>query len=226
MRAAIILQARMASQRLPQKAMALLAGRPVIEQCLRRLGRSGLPVILATTTEPEDEVLAAVAQRLNIPAFRGASADVLGRYVACARTFEVDLIVRATADNPGVDLDASRRLLDRLTQTGADYVREEGLPYGGGVEAVTARALAHAAADAEESCDREHVTTFVRRHTGRFRAVELAAPPALARPDVRVTVDTWADLQRMRELYAAAAVDMPTLPDLVAAWDRSLRSVA
>jgi spore coat polysaccharide biosynthesis protein SpsF (cytidylyltransferase family) len=224
MRAGIVLQARMASERLPRKAMAMLAGRPVLEQCLRRLKAGRTPVILATTTLLEDERLTQVARALDVPAFRGAGADVLDRYVTCARTFGLDVVVRATGDNPGVDLDAPSRLLAGMAD--ADYVREDGLPYGGGVEAVKTAALARAASLADLPADREHVTTFIRRRTDLFRTVERAAPAALARPDVRVTVDTWRDLQRMRELYARTAVDMPTLEQLIAAWDAAARWVA
>jgi spore coat polysaccharide biosynthesis protein SpsF len=226
-RAGIILQARMGSQRLPRKSMALIAGRPVVEHCLRRLQARGVaPVILATTTAPEDDVLAELAQSLDIPAFRGSAADVLDRYAACARTFELELIVRATADNPGVDVDAASRLLDVLMQTGADYAREVGLPLGGGVEAITAAALARAASLADQPCDREHVTTFVRHRTDLFRTEERPAPLSLVRPDVRVTVDTWTDLQRMRQLYAATGREMPALEELIAAWDAVLRNAA
>ena len=56
---AIILQARMASSRLPGKALANLGGRPIVARCVERLAvRSSMPVILATTTRADDDVLA------------------------------------------------------------------------------------------------------------------------------------------------------------------------
>ena len=46
-------------------------------------------------------------------------------------------VVRATADNPAIDIDGPERVLQQLRASGADYVVEAGLPYGACVEAVT-----------------------------------------------------------------------------------------
>ena len=106
-RAGIILQARLGSSRLPRKALAAIAGQTILEHCLRRLMFAGVaPVVLATTDRPEDQALAAVAQHLGASVFRGDADDVLGRFVAAAEAFDFDHVVRATGDNPGVDIQA------------------------------------------------------------------------------------------------------------------------
>jgi spore coat polysaccharide biosynthesis protein SpsF (cytidylyltransferase family) len=44
---------------------------------------------------------------------------------------------------------------------------------------------------------------------------------------VRLTVDTAADLEQMRALYGATTSVMPSVGELIAAWDRTeRRSVA
>jgi spore coat polysaccharide biosynthesis protein SpsF len=228
MRSGIVLQARMASQRLPGKVMETLAGRPLIEQCLLRLvAAETAPVFLATTTRIEDDVLAAVAERLGVPVFRGPVEDVLSRFVRCAETFQLDLVIRATADNPAVDIESPGRLLSALLRTNADYVGEQPLPYGAGVEAMTRDALNREALLARDAFDREHVTTYARRHQDQFKIVTLEAPAALARPDVRLTVDTPNDLQRMRQLYARVGDGLHPVIDFIRAWDHlERRSVA
>jgi spore coat polysaccharide biosynthesis protein SpsF (cytidylyltransferase family) len=228
MRSGIVLQSRMASQRLPGKALERIGGRPLVEQCLLRLLASeSAPVILATTTRTDDDAVADVAERLGVPVFRGAEEDVLDRFVKCAAEFQLDVVIRATADNPAVDMEAPARLLAALVRSGADYVREDGLPYGAAVEAITADALRRQAVAAREGFDREHVTTYVRRHEDRFTLITLPAPAALARPDVRVTVDTFDDLQQMRRMYALAGEGLRPLSDFIRAWDRlEERSVA
>jgi spore coat polysaccharide biosynthesis protein SpsF (cytidylyltransferase family) len=53
------------------------------------------------------------------------------------------------------------------------------------------------------------------------------APIQLARPDVRLTVDTRDDLDRIRAVYSEAGMDLPTIGELIGAWDRAReRSVA
>jgi len=148
---------------------------------------------------------------------------VLGRYVSAADAFDFDTIIRATGDNPCVDIQAPGRLLAVLRTSHADYACEDGLPYGAAVEAVTREALVRAAHAAHHAEDREHVTLYVRRNTQKFHVVLSPAPVPLRRPDVRVTVDTVADLEHVRELYARTGVEMPSLRHIIEAAGRPVR---
>ena len=226
-RVGIILQARFNSSRLPGKALASVGGVSVLKRCLSRLRKAEVgPVVLATTERPEDDALAVVARRLDVAVFRGSTDDVLARYLDAAVWHEFDIVIRATGDNPGVDFDAPRRVLDVRRRDGADYACEDGLPYGAGVEVITTAALARAAALATRLEDREHVTTFVKLHPRTFRLTWARAPQRLRRPDVRLTIDTAADLSFMRRVFARVRSAQPTLADLIAAADACSRSNA
>lgn len=221
-RAAIVIQARMGSARLPGKSLAPIGGRSLLARVVERLLHQGeLPVVLATTTLLEDDLLCEEADRLGVTVVRGSADDVLGRYGFAASLLGAPAIIRATADNPAVDLDASLRTLDILLRSGADYVVDYGLPLGGTVEAMTTAALVRAAALATEPYDREHVTPFVRRD-GRSRAIDALAPTALRRPDLRFTVDTADDLDYLRRIYhEAGPAESPWPIDaFIAAADR------
>ena len=55
---AVVLQARMGSVRLPGKSLAPIEHRSILGHCIERLRlRSGLPVIVATTTMAEDDAV-------------------------------------------------------------------------------------------------------------------------------------------------------------------------
>jgi len=201
--AVIILQARMASTRLPGKALASIGARTLLGHCLARLRIGGAaPVLLATTTNQEDDVLVAAAAKYGVAAFRGAADDVLSRFLLAARSVDARLVVRATGDNPAVDIGAPDRVLAALRSTKADHVIEDGLPYGAAVEGVTVDALVRASALARDPADREHVTPWIRRDRGRFRALRIPAPVSVRRPEVRVTVDTYDDLSFMQSVAA------------------------
>lgn len=211
-RAAILLQARMGSTRLPGKSLAPIEGRSMLARCVERLqGRAELPVVLVTTTQPEDDALVIEAGRLDIQVVRGPADDVLGRYVQAVTSLDLVACIRATADNPAVDMDAPRRAIELLRRTGAGYVLEHGLPYGAGVEAVSCAALRYADLLATEPYDREHVTPLLRRDR-RFVAIDALAPGALRRPELRLSVDTAEDLDAMRRLYAAVGVGLAPMP--------------
>jgi spore coat polysaccharide biosynthesis protein SpsF len=128
---------------------------------------------------------------------RGPNADVLARFVMAADALGARVVVRATADNPAVDIDAPRRVLERLAATGADYVAEVGLPYGAAVEAVSVGALRRARELTVDASDLEHVTLAVKRERTRFMVIDAPAPAHLRRPSLRLTVDTPEDLRFM-----------------------------
>ncbi len=217
---AIVLQARMGSTRLPGKVLATIGGWTLLEHAVRRLAQSGYPVIVATTTLSDDDVVEQAATRLGAGVFRGEDTDVLARYLGAARQFGLTRIVRATADNPFVDGDGVRRTLRFLEQAGADHVIECGLPVGTAVEAVTVEALDRAAGLVADPYDREHVTSFVRRDS-RFRALRAVAPGGLRRPGLRLTVDTSDDLEFIRHVYADVGDSdaLPALGVVIAAAD-------
>jgi spore coat polysaccharide biosynthesis protein SpsF (cytidylyltransferase family) len=205
----IILQARLASKRLPGKALERLAGETLVGHCLRRLMAAGIaPVVLATTVAPQDDALAAEAERLGVPAIRGARTDVLRRFAHVIHQTGAAYVVRATADNPAVDMRAAYRVLTALRAGGADYCCERDLPYGAAVEAVRSDALLDAGARATEAYDREHVTTFLKFNRSRYRVLMPEAPRVLRRPDLRFTVDTPADLKYMRRVLELAATSV------------------
>ncbi len=221
---AVLLQARMGSTRLPGKSMLDLAGRPLVEHAIRRLQASEYPVVLVTTTLPEDDVLAAAAARLGAHTFRGAIEDVLGRYARAAQAFELHRVVRATADNPAVDIDSVGRTLTMLDRTGADHIVEAGLPVGGTVEAMRASALLAASRAATDPYDREHVTPFLKR--GAFTSIPVLATGRLRRPNLRLTVDTADDLAWMQRLCDAMPRDLfpASLARFIEAADRVRRA--
>lgn len=211
--AVIILQARMASSRLPGKAMRTIGSRSVVARCLDRLlAARTAPLVLATTERAEDDVLAEEASSLGVPTVRGATDDVLGRFAQIVELLQPQWVIRATADNPAVDIDAPARVLTHLQRGGVDYVLERGLPVGGAVEGTRAELLLEAAARATEPYDREHVTPFLKRPELRYRVFEPLAPISVRRPDLRFTIDTADDLAYMEALLGRCGLGSSVLP--------------
>jgi spore coat polysaccharide biosynthesis protein SpsF (cytidylyltransferase family) len=227
-RAAIVVQARMGSRRLPGKVLAELGSRTLLEHCVYRLRGNRLPIIVATTDLPEDDAIERAARRLNLDVFRGAEDDVLSRILGAARAFDLTHIVRATADNPLVDCEGPRRVLELVRRVQADHAIECGMPVGTAVEAVTVEALHRSQALIADPYDRRHVTSFVRRDN-RFRALRAVAPGDIRRPGLRLTVDTPEDLDFLRAVFVSLGVvhEAPRLSAIIRAAESLLvRAVA
>jgi len=227
--AVVVLQARMASTRLPGKVLVPLGAHTLLAHCVRRLQAAAVgPVIVATTLRPDDDEVAAEAERLKCRVVRGPTDDVLARFMMASVACPSRWVIRATADNPALDIGSPERLLRAVVERDADYGVEEGHPFGAAVELVSADTLHRVAAVAIEPYDREHVTPYVYRHPDQFRIVRIAVPAELRRPDIRLTVDTPADLAFMRRvLDRADAGDGPApLLAVIAAADAVRREMS
>jgi spore coat polysaccharide biosynthesis protein SpsF len=196
------LQARMSSTRLPGKVLMQIHGQSMLERAIRRLRASPAidEVAVLTTRLREDDVVVAEAQRLNARFYRGPEQDVLTRFYEAAEKFQPDIIIRATADNPLIEIGSIDRIVEALCSKGLDWCMEKDLPYGAATEALTAEALTKAHFKAEESHHREHVTLYIKEHTEEFRQLLLFPPNLLRYPQVRITVDTPEDFLFMDQL--------------------------
>jgi spore coat polysaccharide biosynthesis protein SpsF len=193
------LQARMGSFRLPGKVMMKIGGRTILERAVLRLQAARVidAVAVLTTTLDDDNAIADEADRLGVYVHRGPDQDVLKRFQDAAQRYGAHVVVRATADNPLIDIGSIDRIVHALIEDGADLCMESELPYGAATEAFTIRALAVAYKTAHEIRHREHVTLFIKEHPEKFRVIYLLPPRALRCPRIRLTVDTQEDFAFM-----------------------------
>ena len=100
-----IIQARMGSSRLPGKVMLDIAGQPMLGRVVKRASRAETvdAVMVATTTDPEDQAIANFCAEHGFPCYRGSQHDVLDRYYQAACSCGAEVIVRITADCPMID---------------------------------------------------------------------------------------------------------------------------
>src|SRR4051812_39899104 len=103
LRAGVIIQARMGSTRLPGKILKPLGNTTALGLQILRLNREHLPIYLATTDLPSDDVIVDFASTLQLNYFRGDETNVLSRYYHCARNFGLNTIIRVTSDCPLID---------------------------------------------------------------------------------------------------------------------------
>lgn len=211
-----IVQARMGSARLPGKSLMRLGGKGVLELVLMRVRRAATltEVVLATTEKAEDDRLCELAESLGVGVFRGPEDDVLRRYALAAAAFDADVVVRVCADNPLVAPEEVDRVVARHLESGSDYsfnhrpALGNGYPDGLGAEVVSRAVLDALDREATAPEHREHVTSFIWDHLDRFRVETVAAPAAIAGPEVKLDVDTAEDLARLERLCAEAGGDL------------------
>ncbi len=226
-----IIQARMGSSRLPGKVLLDIAGRPMLGWVFERARRASRVdvVVLATTTDPSDDPVAAYCQANGYAYTRGSLGDVLDRYYQAALTHQAEVIVRITADCPlidpaliddviGVFLGEPPQIARRLemSEGGDPGLRQAAFPFdfaanrlpppfqrsypiGLDVEVCSFQALERAWNEARQGYEREHVMPYLYSQPGRFRFVQLQHEPDYG--SLRWTVDTPQDLALIREIF-------------------------
>ena len=222
-----IIQARMTSTRLPGKVLKDLCGHSVLDYVVRRcqLSRRLAGVVLATTDEPADDCLVAVARSLGIDVFRGSREDVLDRYLNAARCCGADPVIRITSDCPLIEPALIDAVIECYERTDAEFVYTEGFPRGtGDAELVPLAALQKAwdVTRPDEAYYREHVVTYPWRHPDEFRHHVVEAPAEIRKLDYRLCVDEADDLEVVRRIceHFAPRIDF-NLAEIVEFLDRN-----
>jgi spore coat polysaccharide biosynthesis protein SpsF (cytidylyltransferase family) len=202
-----LVQCRLASTRLPRKALKLIGDEPMILHVMRRasliLGKGKDSTILATTTNPEDDELATVVQNAGYDVFRGRDADVLRRFVDAALKFGADAVVRITGDCPLLDPAIGLAVVAAFQAGAFDYATNctpiwpaDGLD----VEVISVDALQRAWAATDFSggeYHREHVTTEMQHFSEQYPSIRIELRQMRGR---KWSVDTAEDLDRVRAI--------------------------
>jgi len=200
-----IVQARMGSSRLPGKVMEEIGGKPMLFHVVLRARRAQFigRVIVATTRDPGDNLLADYCRRQGVPCYRGHPHDVLDRYYQAANRYRAQTVVRLTADCPLIDPREIDRTVEAFLESGVDFAAnrlpppwQRTTPIGMDTEVVSFEALASAWENANADYEREHVMPYMYDQEGRFKILLVQHEPDWGQ--LRLTVDTPEDLELIR----------------------------
>ncbi|MEY4400945.1 MAG: hypothetical protein RL072_810 [Actinomycetota bacterium] len=213
-----VIQARLGSQRFPEKMLADLGGHSLLEWVVARVRRSTLidRVVVATTEQTLDDRLAAECANLGAEVMRGPTDDVLARFVQAIHADDADTVVRVCADNPFIDPVCVDQLVREFRQHGAEYAFNH-RPYGScnysdgfGAEILSRELLNKLHKSNLSPQQREHVTLAVVDGTVPARIHACIAPTELAHPELRFDVDLAEDIAYLAKLIERHHFDRST----------------
>jgi spore coat polysaccharide biosynthesis protein SpsF len=217
-RTVAVIQARLGSQRFPEKMLALLGNRSLLEWVVTRVRRSEMldHVVVATTQESRDDRLADECARLGVDVMRGPTDDVLARFAQAVEGDAADAVVRVCADNPFIDPACIDELVREYRRHGVDYAYNH-RPHGAcdyadgfGAEILSRGLLDKLQASDLSARHREHVTLAVVDGTIPALTHACIAPKELAYPKLRFDVDTANDLKSLNQLISLGQISLVT----------------
>jgi len=213
-KATAIIQARMASTRLPNKVMLKIEGEEVLKFVIRQVKASKFvnKIIIATTKASNDDKIFKFCKKNKIDCFRGSEKDVLDRYYQCAKKFSCDIIVRISADSPFIDPEIIDKTIEKYVKNSYDYVSTNiekkgktwrnsscNFPQGNSVEICSFKILEKIWKKAKKPSEREHVFPYIQFNSNRYKIKNLKNNKDFSY--IRCTIDRLEDLKFIREIH-------------------------
>ncbi len=200
---AVIVAGRMKSSRLKQKAILPIRGIPSVEMCLESCTRFPFieDVILATSTIEEDAILENYTLKGRAKFWKGDPEDVISRYLGACDKYNVDVVVRVTADCPIVSHEITEFLLKKHFETGADYSGVRDAAVGSFSEIFNVEALRRVIKLLGKADHSEYMTWYMRNNADIFKINIVDLPKQYVR-DYRLTLDYEEDLNMFETLLA------------------------
>ena len=209
MRLGALVPVRLASERLPGKALLSIVGRPVITHLLDRLYRSRYlrpsDVVVCTTQDASDDPLVPVVEAAGAQVFRGSREDLIDRFRNAVRAFGFDAVIQADGDDPCADPLYMDLCMERLlTDESLGIVVPQGLPLGLASKAIRASAIERVwEAHLSKRNDTGFIYYFTRTALCKS-AIVAPMGPDHQHDTARLTLDYPEDLAFFRAVFRGA----------------------
>jgi spore coat polysaccharide biosynthesis protein SpsF (cytidylyltransferase family) len=204
MKITAVIQARMSSKRLPGKVLMTVHGKPLLSYLLRRVERCKTidDVIIATSSDPSDDLLETFANSELVPIYRGSLTNVADRLCQAAKSRNADALVRICGDSPLID----PLLIDQLVylfRTSVDVdlvtnVENRTFPKGQSVEVVSVVALESKISQGLSEDEKEHATLSFYKVSDYSNILSIMRSPSLSA--LQLSVDDQQDLETFKTI--------------------------
>ncbi|WP_172962288.1 cytidylyltransferase domain-containing protein [Hydrocarboniclastica marina] len=204
----IVVGARLNSSRLPRKHLLDLAGVPMIVRIFERLAATGVPAVLATTSDDYNQELVRLGDESGfaVVTYDGGVDNVVGRVDAVVRNYQPSRVVYVCGDCPLVSQGYIRLALQALHDN-PDW--EQVVPEPGrlgetviheGILCLSRAGWDELVARSQSSLEQEHVGLALTKGSPLKQGMVRDADEFYG-PGFRMSVDTAADWRFMDQLY-------------------------
>ena len=213
-----IIQCRLNSRRLPNKAILKLSGIPAIIRMVNRVKRSKEidEIWIATGLSKVNDKLCNLLSNKNINFYRGDDEDVLSRFMHIGNKTKASYIVRLTGDCPLIDPSIIDQAIEKIIKNKVDYVSNilpRSFPDGLDVEVFTKKTLDETYNNVTEKFSKEHVTTYMHGlHKSKYKRGNFKKINIINKEDfshLRWTLDEEKDYYFLNDVFKNLDNDIP-----------------
>ena len=210
--------------------MLPLAGKPLFVRQAERVKAAALcgQVLIATTREPGDDLIALTCELEDLTCFRGHREDLLDRHYQAAHQYQADIVVKIPSDCPLIDPAVIDRVIGYYLENSGRYDYVSNLhpatwPDGNDVEVMPFRVLENAWKNATRALEREHATPYIWERPESFRigniVMEGGADYSMTH---RLTIDYEQDYRLIKEVFEELYPADPlfTVRDIISLLER------
>lgn len=217
-----ILQARVASKRLPGKVLLKLGDCTVLEHQMKRVEPADIDQYwIATTRSKADDPICSIAEKRGWNIHRGDETDVLSRFKTILETTKAPYFFRLTGDNPMTGSDVLNSMMGEMNRLNPAVfsmrdVDNDRVPLGLVPELLRTDGFLCHLPDGKnlKKHHTEHVTSHAIEKRGYLRPKFLENLPKLDGP-LRLTVDYPEDLQTVTSIVTKLGGTSYSLQDVL-----------
>lgn len=197
-----IVTVRNSSSRLPNKAiMKIKDSLCSIDIVIERAKKTNLPVIIATSTDPRDDIFDEIAKHHGVQIFRGSLTNKIKRWYDCFNKFQISTALIIDGDDLAHNYEIGIRALSELKATNFDIITcPEDIVTGFFTYAMKRSAILKLFAIApDENTNTDVITRYVEK--AKLDITFVTLKDYERNKNIRLTLDYLEDLEFFRTLY-------------------------
>ncbi len=195
----------MSSSRLPGKVLQPIGDKPLLHHLCTRLENSALPlppVIIATSDDPGDDLIADFCKANGARYFRGSLNNVASRFLELLKLYPSAYFIRINADSPLLDPRLILQAIDIVDDLNCDFLStaiRRTYPVGQGVEVVKSAVFESVFKSFIADDEFEHVTTYFYNNLESVKHFSMENDVDCSSESL--AVDTLEDLKKIKNFF-------------------------
>ena len=213
-----IIQSRMSSKRLPNKALKPLGRKNILERVILSLQKSKkiTNIIVATSKSRSDDPIEIFCKKRRIMYYRGALKNVYERFYQLIKSLGIKNFVRVTGDSPLLDYKILEKGINIFRKGSFDIVTntlQRTYPQGQSIEVINAKAFCSIKKKIIKKEYKEHITKYFYDNKNRFKIKNFLYKKNISY--LNLSINTKKDYEFIKEIVSKLGKDKTNLKKIL-----------